>query len=173
MLNFSASLKIHLHVAPVDMRKSFQGLTAIAKHEMKKNLADGSVFVFCNRSRPLVVLRIIKGQKLPVCSHLPSLIIPWSSRFSSCPPVSSIVLYHPHGFLQVTERATESRASPTSRSGWTHSSGTRQAYGRGAESACGSCAGCRVEGGVKAVATWRKQIPLPPGTTAAAGTIPS
>jgi transposase len=27
------------------MRNSFQGLTAIAKHEMKKNPADGSVFV--------------------------------------------------------------------------------------------------------------------------------
>ena len=56
MLNFAASLKIHLHVAPMDMRKSFQGLTAIAKHEMEQNPADGSVFVFCNRSRTLVKL---------------------------------------------------------------------------------------------------------------------
>jgi transposase len=61
MLNFAATLRIHLHVAPVDMRKSFQGLTAIAKHEMKGNPVDGSLFVFCNRSRTLVKLLYFDG----------------------------------------------------------------------------------------------------------------
>ena len=64
MLNFAASLKIHLHVAPVDMRKSFQDLTAIAKQEMEQNPADGSVFVFCNRSRTLVKLLYFDGTGL-------------------------------------------------------------------------------------------------------------
>lgn len=33
------------------MRKSFNGLYAIAKHELKKNPMDGSLFLFCNRRR--------------------------------------------------------------------------------------------------------------------------
>jgi len=61
MLNFASALKIHLHIGAVDMRKSFQGLTAIAKHEMKQNPADGSVFVFCNRSRTLLKLLYFDG----------------------------------------------------------------------------------------------------------------
>lgn len=61
MLNFAASLRIHLHVAPVDMRKSFAGLTAIAKHQMRKDPTDGSLFVFCNRSRTLVKLLYFDG----------------------------------------------------------------------------------------------------------------
>ena len=34
MFNFSTSLKIFLGVKPVDMRKSFNGLSAIVKNEL-------------------------------------------------------------------------------------------------------------------------------------------
>lgn len=56
MFNFSSSLKIHLCVAPTDMRKSFNGLYAIAKHELGKNPMDGSLFLFANRRRDRVKL---------------------------------------------------------------------------------------------------------------------
>ena len=64
MFNFATSLRIHLHVAPVDMRKSFQSLHAIAKHEMHKDPTDGSLFVFCNRSHTLVKLLYFDGTGL-------------------------------------------------------------------------------------------------------------
>jgi transposase len=56
MFNFSSSLRIYLCVEPTDMRKSFNGLYAIAKHELACNPMDGSLFVFANRRRDRVKL---------------------------------------------------------------------------------------------------------------------
>ncbi|HKK18131.1 MAG TPA: IS66 family insertion sequence element accessory protein TnpB [Opitutales bacterium] len=56
MFNFSSSLRIYLCVNPTDMRKSFNGLYAIAKHELERNPMDGSLFVFANRRRDRVKL---------------------------------------------------------------------------------------------------------------------
>lgn len=51
MFNFSSSLRIYLCMKPTDMRKSFNGLYSIAKHELDRNPMDGSLFVFLNRRR--------------------------------------------------------------------------------------------------------------------------
>src|SRR6056297_173283 len=56
MFNFANSLRIYLCVEPTDMRKSFNGLYAIAKHELEHNPMDGSLFVFANRRRDRVKL---------------------------------------------------------------------------------------------------------------------
>ena len=56
MFNFASSLKIYLCIGAVDMRKSFNGLYAIAKHELMKNPMDGSLFAFCNRCRDRIKL---------------------------------------------------------------------------------------------------------------------
>ena len=56
MFNFASSLRIYLCVEPTDMRKSFNGLYAIAKHELERNPMDGSLFVFANRRRDRVKL---------------------------------------------------------------------------------------------------------------------
>ncbi len=56
MFNFSSSLRIFLCVNPTDMRKSFNGLYAIAKHELERSPMDGSLFVFANRRRDRVKL---------------------------------------------------------------------------------------------------------------------
>ncbi len=56
MFNFSSSLRIHLCLRAVDMRKAFNGLYSIAKHELGHNPMDGSVFVFINRRRDRVKL---------------------------------------------------------------------------------------------------------------------
>lgn len=61
MFNFSTSLRIYLCVGVVDMRKSFNGLYAIAKHELMKNPMDGSLFLFCNRKRDRVKLLYFDG----------------------------------------------------------------------------------------------------------------
>jgi transposase len=41
---------IYVATAPVDMRKSFDGLVALVKHSFQKNPVDGTFFVFINRS---------------------------------------------------------------------------------------------------------------------------
>ncbi len=56
MFNFSTSLKIHLCVEPTDMRKAYNGLYAIAKHQLDLDPIDGSLFIFCNKSRTRIKL---------------------------------------------------------------------------------------------------------------------
>ena len=56
MFNFANSLQIYLCVEPTDMRKAFNGLYAIAKHQLMKNPMDGSLFLFANRRRNRVKL---------------------------------------------------------------------------------------------------------------------
>jgi len=41
---------IYIATAPVDMRKSFDGLSAIVKNGFQKNPLDGTFFVFINRT---------------------------------------------------------------------------------------------------------------------------
>ena len=45
MFNFSSSLRIYLCVDPTDMRKAFNGLYAIAKHQLDLNPMDGSLSI--------------------------------------------------------------------------------------------------------------------------------
>ncbi len=45
------SVQIRLYRHPVDMRKSFDGLAAIARHTMGGDPLSGQIFVFINRRR--------------------------------------------------------------------------------------------------------------------------
>ncbi|PVZ64464.1 hypothetical protein DC094_19300 [Pelagibaculum spongiae] len=51
MLAFPAQQKIWLYAEPVDMRKSFNGLTALARQQMKQSPVSGDYFVFINRRK--------------------------------------------------------------------------------------------------------------------------
>jgi transposase len=51
MLNFPSSVRIYLAIEPVDMRKSFNGLYAVATEQLKENPLDGGLFVFSNKRR--------------------------------------------------------------------------------------------------------------------------
>lgn len=51
MLSLPNTLKVYLAVKPVDMRKQFNGLWAIAKEELGEDPQDGALFVFTNRNR--------------------------------------------------------------------------------------------------------------------------
>jgi transposase len=51
MLNLSPSIRIFVHALPTDMRKHFDGLTAIVTHSFGKDVFQGDYFVFLNRSR--------------------------------------------------------------------------------------------------------------------------
>lgn len=47
----SQGLRIWLYRRPVDMRKSFNGLSALARSTLNEDPTDGALFVFVNRRR--------------------------------------------------------------------------------------------------------------------------
>lgn len=49
MLSLPPSVKIYLGVKPVDMRKSFNGLARLVRHELDKDPMSGHLFCFFNR----------------------------------------------------------------------------------------------------------------------------
>ncbi|MEZ6024717.1 MAG: IS66 family insertion sequence element accessory protein TnpB [Planctomycetota bacterium] len=51
MLSFPASVRIHVAVGVTDMRKSFDGLCAVAQNVLEEDPFSGHVFAFCNRRR--------------------------------------------------------------------------------------------------------------------------
>jgi len=42
-------LRVHLYGEPVDMRKSFDGLSALTQHGLRQDPQSGNLFVFLNR----------------------------------------------------------------------------------------------------------------------------
>jgi len=51
MLAVSAQTKIHLAVAPADMRKHFNGLWLLAEQTLRADPRQGALFVFTNKAR--------------------------------------------------------------------------------------------------------------------------
>jgi transposase len=50
MLSISPAVRIFVHALPTDMRKHFDGLSAIVTHSFGKDILHGDYFVFVNRS---------------------------------------------------------------------------------------------------------------------------
>lgn len=44
-----AQIQVHLYGQPTDMRKSYDGLQALARHTMAHDPLDGALYVFINR----------------------------------------------------------------------------------------------------------------------------
>lgn len=51
MLLPEGHLRIWLHTEPTDMRKSYNGLSALVKNKLKENPLSGHLFVFINRKQ--------------------------------------------------------------------------------------------------------------------------
>ena len=51
MLLPNPDVEIWLYNQPVDMRKQFDGLTALAQTKLNQRIVDGALFVFINRRR--------------------------------------------------------------------------------------------------------------------------
>lgn len=51
MLSFSGSLKIWVGLEPCDMRKGYEGLTALVTQRFGLEATSGALFVFTNRNR--------------------------------------------------------------------------------------------------------------------------
>ena len=51
MIGFPSGVRVHLALEPHDMRKSFNGLAAIASATVARGLESGALFVFTNKRR--------------------------------------------------------------------------------------------------------------------------
>lgn len=51
MITLPPAVKIHVCVAPTDMRKGFDGLCGLAEHVLEQDPLSGHLFVFRNRAR--------------------------------------------------------------------------------------------------------------------------
>lgn len=54
MLWRGESRKIFAYGEPLDLRRSFDGLLAVARNELEEDVLSGSMFVFVNRKRSLM-----------------------------------------------------------------------------------------------------------------------
>ena len=54
MLSFNPTQRIYLAVEPVDMRKQFNGLWALAKETLAEDPFSGALFVFTNKDKDRV-----------------------------------------------------------------------------------------------------------------------
>ena len=61
MLAFAATQRIYLAVEPVDMRKQFNGLWAIAAEKLREDPFSGAMFVFTNKDRDRVKILLWDG----------------------------------------------------------------------------------------------------------------
>ena len=68
MLSFTGSLKVYVAVEPCDMRKSFEGLSALTANALKQDVRSGALFVFSNRPRNRLKILYWDGTGLWVLS---------------------------------------------------------------------------------------------------------
>jgi transposase len=61
MFHMNQNLKVVLAVEPVDLRKSFNGLYAIARNELSEVPENGAMFVFANRTRTRIKVLCFDG----------------------------------------------------------------------------------------------------------------
>jgi len=65
MIGFPSGVRVHLALEPHDMRKSFNGLAAIASATVARGLESGALFVFTNKRRNR--LKILYYDRTGVC----------------------------------------------------------------------------------------------------------
>jgi len=88
---FNKGIKIYLAVEPCDMRKSFNGLTALALNHLEEQLVKEALFVFTNKPRNRIKLLYFDGTGLWVAAkRLEKGTFSWPT--SATPEASKICL---------------------------------------------------------------------------------
>lgn len=64
MLSFPGTLRVLVALEPCDMRKSFNGLSAVAADQLKEDPFDGTLFVFTNKRRNRLKILYCDGSGL-------------------------------------------------------------------------------------------------------------
>lgn len=64
MITFPNSLRILVALEPCDMRKSFNGLSAIVASELNEQVSSGTLFIFTNKRRNRLKILYFDGSGL-------------------------------------------------------------------------------------------------------------
>lgn len=51
MIGSTRQVSVYAYAGPVDMRKGFDGLSALVEHQLKRDPLSGDLYLFVNRSR--------------------------------------------------------------------------------------------------------------------------
>lgn len=68
MLSLSPATRVFVALAPVDMRKSFNGLYTYAQEVLQQSPTTGHLFVFTNKLRHRLKILLWEGSGLWVCA---------------------------------------------------------------------------------------------------------
>lgn len=68
MFGLGPATKVFLGVAPVDMRKGFDGLFGLVRDHLRQDPLSGHLFLFANRSRTRMKVLVWDGSGLWVCA---------------------------------------------------------------------------------------------------------
>lgn len=68
MLSFAGALKVYLAVQPQDMRKNFNGLSALVSDHLRMDPYQGALYVFTNRTHTRIKILFWDGTGLWVAS---------------------------------------------------------------------------------------------------------
>lgn len=61
MIGLPGSVRVFLYRGPADLRRGFDGLAALAQHQLKQDVFGGALFVFVNRRRDRVKILYWSG----------------------------------------------------------------------------------------------------------------
>lgn len=64
MLSLSAATRLFVALTPVDLRKSFNGLFALAKEQLEQEPTSGHLFLFTNKARNRLKILFYDGSGL-------------------------------------------------------------------------------------------------------------
>ena len=78
MLSFTGAVKVFLSVQPQDMRKSFNGLSALVSDQLEADPGQGALYVFINRRHTRLKILFWDGSGLWVaCKRLEQGCFSW------------------------------------------------------------------------------------------------
>lgn len=64
MLSFASSVRVFLAVEPIDVRKGFEGLHALASERLREDVRSGALFVFTNKRHTRLKMLYFDGTGL-------------------------------------------------------------------------------------------------------------
>lgn len=112
MITLPRHVRVHAYAAPADLRKGFEGLSALVRQELGRDPLSGDLFLFANRTRRRAKVLLFDGTGLCVfCKRLDKGIFAclWrdASRRQLALTVSELAL-----FLEGSELVGRVRLSP-------------------------------------------------------------
>lgn len=66
MIGLSRALRVYAYAAPVDMRKAYEGLSAIVRNELRRDVLQGELFLFVGKTRRRAKVLLFDGTGLAV-----------------------------------------------------------------------------------------------------------